>query len=187
MFSLSMNTASQMVARSTFFPDSIDGHGHHFTHPVQAIGHQCQCERTPKRRRIVRTRHKTGMAGFAMLVRLCVKYGDVCSLRNDFVIVLWQQANQLQSPRCLQIGQLEGTLSDELFLLGDNPGHVEVIRRLSSVGVLPNDNVTLFRPQHVHGLCAIGSQVIGTSERPQSFPNMAGMAPGNVDLECQLS
>ena len=86
------------------------------------------------------------MAGFAMLVRVCVKYGDVCSLRNDFDIVLWQQANQLWSTRRLQPGQLKGALPDELLFFGDNLGHVEVMRRLRSVGILPNDNVTLFRP-----------------------------------------
>src|SRR4051812_32256329 len=99
----------------------------------------------------------------------------------------WQQPNQLWSPSCLQIRQLEGALSDELLFLGNDPGHAEVMRRLSPVSILPNDYVTLFCPQHVHGLCAIGSQVIGTSELPQSFPNITGMAPRNIDLECKFS
>src|SRR6478735_9368088 len=127
------------------------------------------------------------MTGFALLVRLCVNCGDVCSFRNDLVTVLRQQANQLLSSRCLQPGQLEGTLSDELLLFGHNPGHIEVIWCLRSVGILPDDNVTLFRPQHVHSLCAIGCKIIGTSEHPKSLPNMAGMSPANIDLECQLS
>src|SRR5690349_7396538 len=126
------------------------------------------------------------MAGFALLVRLCVKYSDVCSLRNNFFMVLWQQADKLLSSLCLQPGQLKGTLSDELFLLRDNPGHIEVIWRLRPVSILPYDNVALFRPQHMHGLRAIRSQVIGTSQRPQSFPDMTGITPFNVDLECQL-
>src|SRR5258708_13830573 len=102
-------------------------------------------------------------------------------------MVLRQQADQLQPPRCFQVGELEGTLSDKLFLFGDDPGHVEVIRRLGAVGILPNDDVTFFRPQHVHGLRPVGSQIVRTSKGPKSFPDRAAMTPGYFDLESKLA
>ncbi len=80
------------------------GHVHLFSHPAQAIDHQCQCESTPKCRRIIRTCHITNMARFPVFVFLCVMYSDIGSFRNDFVTVYRQQADQLWSPRCLQIG-----------------------------------------------------------------------------------
>src|SRR5690349_14534045 len=136
---------------------------------------------------MIRARHIASMRCLTLRIRLCVKYSDVCSLRNDLINFFRQQTNELQPPGCFEIWKLERALSDELFLLRDNPRHVEIIRRLRAVGILSNNYVTLFRAQHVHGLRPISGKVIGTSECPQSFPNMTSMSPLDVDLEGQLS
>jgi hypothetical protein len=71
--------------------------------------------------------------------------------------------------------------------LTHGPGQTDIIRRCGAVRLLANNDETLFGPQNVHGLGAIGGKAMGLTRRPDRFPDLAAMLGGHIDFKTEFA
>ena len=82
----------------------------------------------------------------------------------------------------------QGPLADEIrFALTDDPIHAEIARRYRSVGLLADDDEALLGAQHVHGLGAVGCDVVILAGFHAGLPQGQAMVRRHADLETQFA
>jgi len=79
---------------------------------------------------------------------------------------------------------LERALADEVTLgLHHNPAEVGIIRCHRAIGVLADDDVALFRAQHVHCLGAIRANAVVTAGIEDRLPRLHAAIARHADFE----
>src|SRR5690606_10310857 len=97
---------------------------------------------------------------------------DLSPLLQHHLRIAGLQAHELLAARRLQIGPLQPANADEVGLvLADRPGQAAVVRRHRAVGLLADDDVTLFGAQHMHRLGAVGAGAVLLSFDPDRLPH----------------
>src|ERR1700730_4029378 len=82
----------------------------------------------------------------------------------------------------------ERTLSDEVLCrFAYGPTQPRVVRRHRAVGFLADDDITLFRAQHVHRLGAVGSDVVSPPLRHDGFPDRAAIAGRDIHFKAEFA
>ncbi|OMP13232.1 hypothetical protein COLO4_02038, partial [Corchorus olitorius] len=79
---------------------------------------------------------------------------------------------------------MHAALADEgeALVQAHRPAHAQVLGRDRTIGVLPDDDEALLRPQHVHGLGAIGGEVEFLARRDHLLQHAHGVVGRYVDL-----
>ena len=120
--------------------------------------------------------------------RQVVGLDDLRTFRQQHRRVLRQQADELLAVRPVVFGTRERTLAQEVrLLLGNRPGHTEILRCHGRVGFLADDRVALFRAQDVHGFGAVRRDPVVRARRNQRLPQWQPIPGRYIDLICKFA
>src|SRR5712692_7218099 len=98
-----------------------------------------------------------------------------------------KQSHQVHAVGSRRVRPPVRAAADEVFLLGDDPAHPQVLRRDRAVRVLPDDGVALLGPQYVHRLGAVWRNAEWFSGCHHGFPERQAVPAGHIDLEGQFA
>ena len=101
--------------------------------------------------------------------------------------ILRQQPHPLFAVGALGVRARQGAFAKIVLLLRQQPLHAQIQGRDGTVGVLTNDDKTLLRPQHMHGLGAVGRDAVRRPRRHDALPQGGGQVAFHIDLERQLA